>query len=426
MFIYIACGLLFVICLLLLFLYIRERQQRRAENGAMAHTLQSTQQLLEKTENEKQAFLSEKISLGNLLTEQKTINHSLQKQLEEQLLKQKELMQENRLQFEQLSNKLLEEKSEKFTRQNQKNLDQLLKPLQERIKEFEEKVEATYQRESNERFSLKNELKRTFELNQTLSQQANNLTNALRSDSKRQGNWGEFLLEKILETAGLRENLHYRKQVSFSGEYGILRPDVVLFLPEQKHIIIDSKVSLTAYEKYFNAEDEIQRQQDLKEHIRSVKKHIEELGRKKYERLVDRAPDFVLMFIPVEPAYSLALMAEPELYDNAFRKKVILVSVSSLLATLRIIESIWRLEKQNKNAHHIIEEGNKLYEKLAGFVADMENMGQKLNGVQNAYEQAMNKLVTGKGNLIRRAENMRKLGLNPSKQLPEHLKREDE
>ncbi len=425
MFIYIACFLL-VVCLVLIFFYSRERQRRRLETKALEREVRDARQQAEKKEAEKNVSLKEQIALSNQLAEQRTINQTLARQLAEQLGKQKEMLQENRFQFEQLSSKLLEEKAEKFARQNQQNLDMLLKPLQQRIKDFEKKVEDTYQRESNERFSLKTELRRTFELNQTLSEQANNLTKALRADSKKQGNWGEYLLEKILDTAGLQENLHYKKQVSFAGEQGVLRPDVVLYLPEQKHIVIDAKLSLTAYERYFNAEEEVQRQLALQEHIRSVKKHIEELGRKKYERLVERAPDFVLMFIPIEPAYSLALMKEPELYDNAFRKKVILVSVSSLLATLRVIESIWRLEKQNKNAHLIIEEGNKLYDKLAGFVSDMETMGQKLSGVQNAFEQAMNKLKTGRGNLIRRAEKMKHLGLNPAKQLPVREPQEEE
>ncbi len=425
MFTYIAC-LLFCICFVLVFFYSKERQRRRLENKALEREVRDARRQIEKTEAEKAAMLNEQMVFSNQLTEQKTINQTLEKQLAEQLLKQKELLQENRFQFEQLSNKLLEEKAEKFAKQNQHNLDILLKPLQQRIKDFEKKVEDTYHRESNERFSLKNELKRTFELNQTLSEQANNLTKALRADSKKQGNWGEYLLERILETAGLQENLHYRKQVSFPGEQGVLRPDVVLYLPEQKHIIIDAKLSLTAYERYFNADEEVQRQMALQDHIRSVKKHIDELGRKKYERLVADAPDFVLMFVPIEPAYSLALMKEPELYDNAFRKKVILVSVSSLLATLRVIESIWRLEKQNKNAHLIIEEGNRLYEKLAGFVSDMETMGQKLSGVQHAFDQAMNKLKTGRGNLIRRAEKMKHLGLNPAKQLPVHEPQKEE
>ncbi len=420
MFLYLSC-ILFLSSLLFLYLFSREKQRNGSLKQRLEEEKEQTAGQLSQLSEERNTFLEEKIALGNQLTEQKTINNALQKQLAEQIEYQKQLAAENRLQFEQLSNKLLNEKAEKFTRQNQQNLDQLLKPLQQRIREFEKKVEDTYQRESNERFSLQKELKRTFELNQTLSEQANNLTSALKADSKKQGNWGEFILEKILESAGLQENVHYRKQVSIYSEAGkILRPDVVLELPEHKNIIIDAKVSLTAYERYFNAAAGREQQEALRDHIRSIKGHIDELGRKKYERLLAQSPDFVLMFIPIEPAYSLALMTEPGLYDNAFHKKVILVSTSSLLATLRIIESIWRLEKQNKNAHQIIEEGNKLYEKLVGFVEDMNAIGQKLTGAQNTYELAMNKLATGKGNLIRRAKKMKELGLNPSKELPEN------
>lgn len=402
-----------------LFLYLKERQRRHFDKKFGEKSQSIIERQLEEVNQTKNHYLEEKIDLSKRLVEQQVVNVNLQKKLEEQLQQQKQLTEENRLQFENLSNRLFEEKASKFTKQNQENLDQLLKPLQERIKDFEKKVEETYQRESNERFSLKNELRRTLELNRTLSRQADNLTKALKSDSKSQGNWGEYLLEKVLDASGLQEGLHYKRQVTIKGENGkILRPDIVLYLPEEKHVIIDSKVSLTAYERYFTAEDPLEKQTALRDHITSFKKHIDELSSKKYERFFDRAPDFVLMFVPIEPAYNLALMKSPQLYEEAFRKKVILVSISSLMATLRIIESVWRLEKQNKNASQIIEEGNKLYDKLVGFVTDMENIGQKLSGAQTAYDQAMNKVSTGKGNLIRRAEKMKSLGLNPSKELP--------
>ena len=419
--IYLACFLLLVV-LVLMFFYIKERQGRVSALESHHRERALFSQQAEQARSEQQALLADKIRLGNQLAEQKTHNANLKRQLQEQLATHQQLAEENRLQFEALSNRLLDEKAEKFTRQNQNNLDQLLKPLQEKIKDFEKKVEETYQRESNERFSLKNELQRTFALNQTLSEQANNLTNALRADTRKQGNWGEYLLEKILESAGLQEEMHYRKQVAFQTDEGAFRPDIILDLPEHKHLVIDAKVSLRAYERYFNAPDEQSRTEALQQHLRSVRSHIDQLGSKNYDRLMERTPDFVLMFIAVEPAYNLALMNSPELYELAYRKKVILVSVSSLMATLRIVESLWRLEKQNKNAHKVVEEGNKLYEKLAGFVADMESMGQKIGSLQTAYDQAMSKLTTGRGNLIRRAENMRRLGLNPTKQLPENLR----
>lgn len=352
-------------------------------------------------------------TLRVLLEQQKTV-------YEHQNALQKHLQQQSRLEFEQLANKLLEEKSEKFTRQNQTNLDNLLKPLHERIKEFEKKVEDTYRREANERFSLQKELKRTFELNQSLSEQAANLTNALRADTKKQGNWGEYLLERVLETSGLIENVHYLKQAPFKDGNGEKRiPDIAIILPENRHVVVDAKVSLTAYERYFNAPDEEAQKQALRAHLLSVKKHIDELSRKNYVELFHQSPDFVLMFIPVEPAYGLALMEDDTLFDMAFRKKVILVSISSLLATLRIIDTMWRLEKQNRYAAEIVEHGNKLYEKFVGFVENMQSLGIKLEDAQKEYDLAVKKLSSGKGNLVRKAEQMRELGLNPSKQLPE-------
>lgn len=352
-------------------------------------------------------------TLRVLLEQQKTI-------YEHQNALQKHLQQQSRLEFEQLANKLLEEKSEKFTRQNQTNLDNLLKPLHERIREFEKKVEDTYRREANERFSLQKELKRTFELNQSLSEQAANLTNALRADTKKQGNWGEYLLERVLETSGLIENIHYLKQAALQDGNGEKRiPDIAIILPENRHVVVDAKVSLTAYERYFNAPDEEAQKQALRAHLLSVKKHIDELSRKNYVELFHQSPDFVLMFIPVEPAYGLALMEDDTLFDMAFRKKVILVSISSLLATLRIIDTMWRLEKQNMYAAEIVEHGNKLYEKFVGFVENMQSLGMKLEDAQKEYDLAVKKLSSGKGNLVRKAEQMRELGLNPSKLLPE-------
>ncbi|HLR37343.1 MAG TPA: DNA recombination protein RmuC [Chitinophagaceae bacterium] len=412
--------IIFLAALFLLFfiLFLKERQQTHSKIESEKELQVHLKTQISQLKTEKDVHLQKEITLGNQLSEQKAINKSLQQQVTEQQTQQKQIVEQNRLQFEHLSNKILEENSSKFSKQNQENIQQLLLPFKERIKDFEKKIEDTYQHESKERIGLQKEIQQILELNQTLSEQADNLTNALKSDSKAQGNWGEFILTKVLESAGLKEGIHFKNQVTITDNQGNkLRPDVILYLPEERHIIIDSKVSLTAYERHFNANTEIGRQSALKKHLRSIKQHIDELGQKKYERFMEKSPDFVLMFIPTEPAYNLALMADSGLYDYAFRKKVILVSVSSLLATLKIIESIWRLDKQNKNAREIIEEGNKLYDKLVGFVTDMETLGNKLSGADKAYEAAMNKLSEGKGNLIRRADKMKNLGLNPTKQL---------
>src|SRR5690348_14224785 len=297
-----------------------------------------------KGETEKNKFLEEKIS-----TEKENTN---------------QLQEKFKTAFENLANQILENKSEKFTRQNQVNLENLMQPLQERIREFEKKVDETYDKESKQRFTLEKEVQRLYELNQTLSKEANNLTNALKADTKKQGNWGEMILERILEASGLQKGLHYFLQESVREEDGkIKRPDVTIALPENKRIIVDSKVSLTAYERYCSAADNEERLVALKAHVQSVKNHIDELSGKDYEGLYQNSPDFVLLFIPVEPAFSAALMADNSLYEYAFRKRVILVSISTLLATLRIIDSMWRLEKQNKNAEEIVRQGAALYDK---------------------------------------------------------------
>jgi DNA recombination protein RmuC len=255
-----------------------------------------------------------------------------------------------------------------------------------------------------------------------LSEQANNLTAALKTDTRKQGNWGEFLLERILEVSGLESGVHYKKQLSVGdGEGTTRRPDVVILLPENRHVVVDAKVSLTAYERYFASTDEAEQQRALKDHLRSVRSHIDELSRKSYERLFDGSPDFVLMFIPVEPAYGLAIMQDNNLFSDAFRKKVILVSVSSLLATLRIIDALWRLEKQNRNAAEIIRQGGQLYDKFVGFVEDMQSLGVKLKGAQYEFGQAFGKLTEGRGNLVRKAEQMKSLGLDTRKRLPDTL-----
>lgn len=411
-----------VAALIFFILFLQARQKAGAADGLLRKQEERAALQLSSIQSERDRYLEDKIALGSALAEKTANYESLHQKLTDQSKQWEDLHARFNKEFENLANKLLDEKSEKFTKQNQTNIENLLKPLGEKIKAFEQKVEHTYDQESRERFGLQKELQRVFELNRTLSEQANNLTNALKADTKQQGNWGEYLLDRILETAGFKKDIHYLKQITVQdGEDAMLRPDVVILLPENRHVVVDAKVSLTAYERYFNAGDETEKQRAIRDHVRSVKKHIDELHEKCYDRLFDPSPDFVLMFIPLEPAYGLALAEDNRLFDEAFRKRVILVSISSLLATLRIIDSMWRLEKQNQNASEIVRQAAALYDKFAGFIEDMQALGQRIAGTEKQYHQAMNKLSHGRGSLMRRAEAMKQLGLDTKKQLPEKM-----
>lgn len=416
---YALIVVLLVAALVLLTLYLKSRAACQAAGEIRMREAGSFLDQLTAIRDERDRYLAEKIELGKEVTGALARSEHLTERLELQSGEVARMQQTFKSEFENLANRLLEEKSEKFTRQNQTNIGNLLKPLQERIVEFEKKVETTYHQESRERFSLQKELNRMFELNRTLSEQADNLTRALKTDSRKQGNWGEFLLERILESSGLVDGVHYRKQYSVADSEGALRrPDVVILLPEDRHVVVDAKVSLTAYERYFSAKDTDESARALRDHLQSVRHHVDELAPKHYERLFDQSPDFVLMFIPVEPAYALALMEDTELFTDAFRKNVILVSVSSLLATLRVIDAMWRLEKQNRNAAEIVRQGSLLYDKFVAFTEDLQSLGHKLEGARAGYDQAMNKLTQGKGNLVRKAEQMKDLGLDTKKRLP--------
>lgn len=420
-----------VLCGILLFLFIvlwtKERQRRQLLIDLHNRQLEERAQQLQRMQEEQIRLQEERLAMQGRCATAIARQEELQRLLDNQKTETLSLQEKFRTEFENLANRLLEQKSEKFTRQNQQNLEALLKPLQERIRDFEKKVDETYDKESKERFSLTKELQRLYELNQTLSQDAHNLTNALKADTKKQGSWGEILLERILEASGLQSGVHYLRQESRIDESGSRRqPDVTILLPENRHVIVDAKVSLTAYERYFASMATDEQQRALKEHLLSVRRHVDELSGKSYERLHEHSPDFVLMFIPVEPAYGLALMQDSQLFEYAFRKKVILVSVSSLLATLRIIDSMWRLENQNRNAAEIVKQGSDLYDKFVGFVEDLQSIGRSISQTQKTYEQAMGKLSEGRGNLIGKAERMRRLGLNNRRQLSGEWKEESD
>jgi DNA recombination protein RmuC len=326
-------------------------------------------------------------------------------------------------QFQNLANRIFEEKGEKLVQQNVANLDSLLRPLGERLKEFQVRVEETYDKESKQRFSLQNEIQKLVEANARMSVDTLNLTNALKGDSRTQGAWGEVVLERVLEASGLQRGREYDLQVSLEGAEGSkARPDVIIRLPENKHVVVDAKVSLTAYEAYTRAEDDAGARRELARHVDSLRAHVKGLAEKNYQSLYGiRTPDFVLMFVPVEPAFVLALRERQELFEDAFNRNVMIVSPTTLLISLRTIASIWRYEYQNRNAQELVRQCTALYDKFVGFVADLEDIGRRLKAAQSSYDDAYGKLASGKGNLIRQVERIRELGLKPSKPLPGHL-----
>ncbi len=322
--------------------------------------------------------------------------------------------------FSHLANEILEEKSVKFTEQNKSNIHELLVPLGEKIKNFERKVDEAYDKELREKVSLKAEIKGLFELNRQLSEEANNLAKALIGDQKQQGNWGELILERILEQSGLAKNRDYTLQHATQNSEGhAIQPDAVIFLPNGRHLIIDAKVSLTAYEKSVHAADEPERSHYLQLHRQSVKNHIRLLSEKKYHTASGlQVPDFVFLFLWSEAAFSAALQADAEIFHYAWQRNIAIVSPTTVWANLKTIAGMWKQEQQNRNAEEIARQGAALYEKLVGFVEDLLVAGNKLREAKNFHDEAMKKLHSGSGNLIRRAEKMRSLGLKPGKHLP--------
>ena len=325
--------------------------------------------------------------------------------------------------FENLANRILEEKSKTFTEKNKENLDAILGPLRERIKDFEEKVERNYGEEKKEKAALGEQIKHLMELNHKISEEANNLASALKGDTKKQGNWGEMILERILESSGLVKDNEYFTQYSTTDHDGtILRPDVIIKLPDDKFIIIDSKVSLVAYDRFVNSEDADEQSRQLKAHIESVKMHVKLLSDKAYQNAKGmQTPDFVLMFMPIESSFSQAVKADNELFNFAWERKVVIVSPSTLLATLRTISAIWKQERQTRNAIIIAQKSGQLYDKFVGFAEDMNKIERHLGQTQSAFGEAKKKLSEGAGNLVRRSEELRKLGARTSKAIPEDL-----
>ena len=392
---------------------MRSLEQEKEEKE---HTVSEVNQHLEAIRTEKETLQME------LVKKESSLDYAKQK-LSEQQEEVEKLQEKFSKDFEILANKILEEKSTKFTARNKENMAQILNPLQEKIKSFEKKVEDTHKESIEKQSALRQQILGLKELNEQMSKDAVNLTRALKGDSKKQGDWGEFQLETILEKAGLQKDVHYTTQDGYRDEDERLKkPDLIINLPDQKHLIIDSKVSLTGYERFFNAENEIDEKLSLKNHIQSIQKHIKELGTKNYTDLYGiNSPDYVIMFIPIEPALMIALQQDQDLYLQALDKNVVMVSTSTLLATLSTVASIWKQEDQKRNVLEIASQAGALYDKFEGLVQDLLKVGKQINASQEGYKAAMNKLSEGKGNLITRVERLKVLGAKTKKSIPPNL-----
>ncbi|HDZ09106.1 DNA recombination protein RmuC [Pseudohongiella sp.] len=372
------------------------------------------------------AGLSLRMRYRDRIVELQTLLQQEQSRAQEKLVVLTQAREEMRAQFRVLASDVLDEKTRRFTETSRQGLGDILSPLQEKISRFEKKVDETYNREARERFSLEKEIKNLQVLNARISEDAINLTRALKGESKTQGAWGEFILSSILEASGLVEGQQYETQRSLdaagddhsaNGNVRRSQPDVLVYLPDNRQVIVDAKVSLTAYERYCSAENADDQAEYLRQHVLSLKTHIRQLSDKQYQHLPQvNSLDFVLLFVPIEPAFSQALQHEPQLFNIAFERNIVLVGPSTLLATLRTIHNIWRYEQQSRNAQDIARRAGALYDKFVSFVADMDDLGRKLDAGQRSYDAAMNKLQSGKGNLISRTERLKTLGARATKQ----------
>ena len=399
-----------------------EQSTLKERQNQMQLTIEELKQNLIKIENEREDIRKEKDFLNAELTRKNTEYENLHQQNIKRDAELEERQEQLRKDFELLANKILEEKSNKFTEQNKENIKNILNPLQEKIQGFEKKVEASQKESISMHSALKEQLLGLKDLNQQMTKEATNLTKALKGDSKMQGNWGELVLERVLEKSGLEKDREYFVQQSFTLANGSrVLPDVVLNLPDGKKMIIDSKVSLTDYERLVNA-DEDDKPPFLKAHVNSIKKHVDQLSEKNYQDLYDiESPDFVLMFIPIEPAFAVVVNEDNTIYNKAFEKNIVIVTPSTLLATLRTIDSMWNNEKQQRNAIEIARQAGALYDKFEGLVTDLTGVGKKIDAAKSDYSSAMNKLVDGRGNLITSVEKLKKMGAKAKKSLPEAI-----
>lgn len=389
---------------------------------------------LETEMREKEKTLEEKgetiIRLNNDLTMIRESFRNLKERMESEKEEAAHLREKFGTEFENLANRLLDEKSRKFTRINEENISRIIFPFRDKLMEMKNEIETLHKEESREVISLKAEIKSLMELNRQVSRDADNLAKALKGDSKLQGDWGEISLERVLEKAGLQEGLHYTKQDVFTDDdQRKKRPDFIIHLPEEKHVIIDSKVSLTAYEKYFNTGEEREKESYLKDHIKSITEHISGLSKKNYQNLYSiNSPDYILMYMPIESALVLALRHDQKIVEDALERNIVFVTTSTLLATLKTVSYLWKHEKQKKHVTEIARQGGALYDKFANFITDLENIGDKLDTAKTSYDAAMNKLVSGgkKGDtILGRIEKLRELGAHTTKEISEKLKKGD-
>jgi DNA recombination protein RmuC len=402
-----------------LLMYLKAKADVASVQGKIEILGQDNETLKQKIDAEQ----AKSHELATLLTgAEKDLEH-LHLKLKEQLAQSEQLQEKFTKEFENMANKILADNSQKFSEQNKESMNNILNPLKEKITDFEKKVESTSKESIDMNAALRQQIIGLQELNLQMSKEATNLTKALKGDSKKQGNWGELVLERVLEKSGLEKGREYDVQQNFQREDGSrVLPDVVIHLPDGKKMIIDSKVSLTAYEQYVNSEEEGDQARYLKMHIDSIKKHVDDLGDKNYQDLYQiESPNFVLMFIPIEPAFAIAINQDDKLYNKAFDKNIVIVTPSTLLATLRTIDTMWSNDKQQKNALEIAIQAGGLYDKFEGLMQDLVKVGKKIQETDGEYKNAMNKLFEGKGNLINRVEKLKKLGAKANKALPDNI-----
>jgi DNA recombination protein RmuC len=418
-FLYLTIGLL--IGAFVSYFLVKNRSENRVGKAEERNKIyeENNKQLNAELVSERAKVIELNASLASIQSDYDNLQDKLNEQKEEIEQLQEKFANE----FENLANKIFEEKTTKFSEQSKTNLAEILNPLREKISEFEKRVEETNKESIKGNASLREQLQMLKDMNQQITQEAKNLTQALKGGTKTQGSWGEFILESILEKSGLAKGREYKiQEVIYSEEGRRFQPDVIVSLPENKSIIIDSKVSLVAYENFVSSEDDLQRQVSLKEHITSIKNHIKNLSSKNYQSLYQlESLDFVLMFMPVEPAFALAVQNDPQLFNDAFDKNIVIVSPSTLLATLRTVASIWRQENQNRNALEIARQSGALYDKFQGLITDLIDLGKKMDTMKDRYGEVMKKLHLGRGNLVSSVERIKKLGANTTKSLPQQL-----